>query len=461
MKHEEFEKLVNEAEALEGEDFEEYYKKHIFPEVTRIFCEKCEKQGITGRYRGVILTVGNSPEPLILTINGLKPERAHFICTRESERHLDRIVEETKLAPSRYTKDEVNKSDGVDVYKSVRKTVQNWDYHNGEIAADITGGTKAMVAGCSLAANTLGIDVLYVKSQYWKGKSKPKPASEELIQLKNPLEVFYEIEERKAEELMAHHNYEAAKNIYWHIAKNVESPRLFEAKAQLAEALQEWDAFNYTEAFKLISRAEEMNTQFNLNLPNLKPAITALHTLSQLNENQQSFTEFIKDPENASLLAADLLNNSQRRAKQGRYDDAIIRLYRALELLAQHLLLHRHNIDTGNITTEKLGKYQQTFKATTKQLHGGERSIPQKTGLLDSWILLYALGENITLQELTEMNNQITTRNLLMIEHRNQRGNKKAYEKFKKYTQQTTEKHFPNIQQHLQQTKHPTPTTPH
>lgn len=453
MKHEEFEKLINEAETLEGDDFEEYYRKHVFPEVTRIFCEKCEKQGLTGRYKGMILTVGNSPEPLILTINGVRPEQAHFLCTRESERHLDRIIEETKLTPSRYTKDKVNKSDGVDVYQSVKKTVQNWDYQNSEVAADITGGTKAMVAGCSLAANTIDINVLYVKSEYWKGKNKPKPASEELIQLKNPLEVFYEREEQKAEELMRHHHYEAAKNIYWHIAKNVEFPRAFEAKAQLAEALHEWDSFNYKQAWKLVNNAEEMRTRFNLHLPRLAPAINVLSTLTQI----EDFTEFIKDREKASLLTADLLNNSMRRAKQGRYDDAIIRLYRTLELLAQHILQHKYNIDTGNINTAQLQRCQDAFKRATKTLHGGERSIPQKTGLLDSWTLLHALGENITLQELTEMNQQITTRNLLMIEHRNQRGNKKAYEKFKQYTQKTLQKHIPNIKTHQQQTQHPTP----
>lgn len=461
MKHEEFQKLVNEAEALEGEEFEEHYKKHVFPEVKRIFCEKCERKGITGRYRGVILTVGNSPEPLILTINGVKPERAHFLCTRESERHLDRIIEETELAPSQYTRDEVNKSDGVDVYESVKKTVQNWEYQESEIAADVTGGTKAMVAGCSLAANTLRIDVLYVKSHYWKGKSKPKPASEELIQLKNPLEVFHDIKEQRADELMRHHHYQAAKEIYQHIANNVENPRAFEAKARLVEALHEWDSFNYKDAHKHLNKADELKNQFNLPLPNLNQALTSLQTLSHFTEQPENFAEFIKDPEKASLLAADLINNSLRRAKEGRYDDAIIRLYRALELSAQHLLLNRHGIDTGNIDLEELQEDEEAFKRATEALHGGERSIPEKTGLLESWTLLHVLGEEITLQELREMKGQITTRNLLMIEHRNERGNERDYRRFKRYTEEIIREHLPTIEEHLQQTRHPIPTRPH
>ena len=53
-------------------------------------------------------------------------------------------------------------------------------------------------------------------------------------------------------------------------------------------------------------------------------------------------------------LVEDLLLNAQRRAYQKRYDDAVGRLYRALELLAQIRLKQEYAVDTGDIDPMKL-----------------------------------------------------------------------------------------------------------
>jgi CRISPR-associated protein (TIGR02710 family) len=53
-------------------------------------------------------------------------------------------------------------------------------------------------------------------------------------------------------------------------------------------------------------------------------------------------------------IVQDLLLNAERRATQERYDDAVGRLYRAIELLAQIRLLKSHSIKTGNVETQQL-----------------------------------------------------------------------------------------------------------
>lgn len=53
-------------------------------------------------------------------------------------------------------------------------------------------------------------------------------------------------------------------------------------------------------------------------------------------------------------LVEDLLLNTQRRAHQQRYDDAVGRLYRALELLAQIRLQQTYKIETGNVELQQL-----------------------------------------------------------------------------------------------------------
>jgi len=50
---------------------------------------------------------------------------------------------------------------------------------------------------------------------------------------------------------------------------------------------------------------------------------------------------------------ADLFANAARRAKEGKFDDAVARLYRAVELLSQFFLA-RKGIDAGDVNIERL-----------------------------------------------------------------------------------------------------------
>jgi len=55
--------------------------------------------------------------------------------------------------------------------------------------------------------------------------------------------------------------------------------------------------------------------------------------------------------ENYDLLIADILNNARRRMKEGKYDDAMARLYRTVELIAQYRLKMKYEIDTSDVDT--------------------------------------------------------------------------------------------------------------
>ena len=55
-------------------------------------------------------------------------------------------------------------------------------------------------------------------------------------------------------------------------------------------------------------------------------------------------------PGEATLL--ELLANSERRAKQSRYDDAVGRLYRAVELRGQHLARQAFGAELGNLSVD-------------------------------------------------------------------------------------------------------------
>jgi len=61
-----------------------------------------------------------------------------------------------------------------------------------------------------------------------------------------------------------------------------------------------------------------------------------------------------KFEEKTKLLLIDLINNAERRIKEGKYDDAVARLYRAFELIAQIKLLELGLIDEIRLKDNKI-----------------------------------------------------------------------------------------------------------
>ncbi|OQA17126.1 MAG: CRISPR-associated protein (Cas_Cas02710) [Chloroflexi bacterium ADurb.Bin360] len=70
-------------------------------------------------------------------------------------------------------------------------------------------------------------------------------------------------------------------------------------------------------------------------------ARTLLETYHEQYESLWRFLKLLSSPKPGYAPVLDLLNNAQRRAARGRYDDAVARLYRAIEMLAQIRLKQR------------------------------------------------------------------------------------------------------------------------
>ncbi|MGH2386822.1 MAG: TIGR02710 family CRISPR-associated CARF protein, partial [Chloroflexota bacterium] len=77
----------------------------------------------------------------------------------------------------------------------------------------------------------------------------------------------------------------------------------------------------------------------------------------------------------------DLLRNAERRAAQGRYDDAVARCYRAVELLAQNRLLAVFGIKSNNVDP---GLAQEWLREQPERA----RRIPIKAGLEEDYAIL-------------------------------------------------------------------------
>ncbi len=191
----EFNRLVQQWKNMDHESQEgrlaaaEFYDRVLFPLIKEHFLNNPQNHP-KRNYYGLILSVGMSPEPLILSILALKPERVAFLYTADTEQYLDRIIDETGLSVNQTEKREISSSNVTDIYDAIMHLYEKWGKRS-DIAIDITGGKKAMVTGAAMAGVVLGADIYYVdNARYLPKLRRPDPGSEFLSVLPNPLEGF-------------------------------------------------------------------------------------------------------------------------------------------------------------------------------------------------------------------------------------------------------------------------------
>ena len=94
-----------------------------------------------------------------------------------------------------------------------------------------------------------------------------------------------------------------------------------------------------------------------------------MRVLSALLEQRERLKKLVAaGTEPSHGLLADLLANAQRRAETGRYDDALARLYRAVELAAEADIRARHGVVLKDPKT--FGKLSSELQAEAKTARG-------------------------------------------------------------------------------------------
>ena len=122
--------------------------------VTRHSCKVYEK------VEYLILSVGTSYEPLVLNIRLLRPEKLLFLCTRETEKYLEKIVKYCELEAGNYQKTIVSETDPSDIYMEIKRAFLAWGQPQ-KLYIDFTGGTKAMSAAAAMAGAMINVQLLY------------------------------------------------------------------------------------------------------------------------------------------------------------------------------------------------------------------------------------------------------------------------------------------------------------
>jgi len=304
-----------------------------------------------GKVKKIIaVTLGGSSQPIIRSILQHKPDKVLFFVTTSpnggSKKALlekvdgeKSIITQTGLKDSDYEVHEIQSPDDLtSSYNEIKEAMVNStpSITESDRIADYTGGTKTMAVSLAIAALDLNWKLSLVRGERTDlGKTVD---GTEVVQLVSTTQFLLQRTVERAIELFDLAQYEAAESILGSLISEISIEEDQMSRVQrlltLSRGFAAWDRFEHEKALDLL---EPRAAQIPLHVRCLKQL---------LGKSKGSGYEKVWD----------LLRNAERRAKQGRFDDAVMRLYRALEMFAQIRLRRTYELDTDDIQLEKLSE---------------------------------------------------------------------------------------------------------
>lgn len=382
----------------------------------------------------LFLTVGGSPDPLIYTIDELKPDYIVFICSKKelgdaSSIHQIPIIKKG-ISWGEFEEEilEVEPDDLDDCVAKISEKIGEVRDKNpeGELKANYTGGTKTMSAGLVVAALEERL-LLYVTTGSRKDVIKiSQVSSPQQLPLNH---IFFNRIERECDEHLNLFNYRACEQVICDgLQRHPFPPDMRDELMRWKEiiiAFRLWDDYQLLDAYKILKprKDEEKLREYALFLEEVLTEMARLSSpfARKLGESEPAIKWDRRLCKYAVVL--DLLLSGQRCAKRERFDEATARLYRALEALAQLRLKVEYKIDSGDVSSEQL---PESLKEKFARRDKGEKI---KLGLRDCYELLDSKGD-ILGEEFGRYNmlRVLERRNMSVLAHGFQPIEKKEYE---------------------------------
>lgn len=325
-------------------------------------------------FRGMIVTVGTSCEPVVKTIDEHAPEYVLFVVSEESrktvkEEILPLVNKIPEVAYLEVIDPQSLKSCHVEIHERMGAWIMECNLNLGDVGIDYTGGTKAMSIALVLAAIDHSIDrFVYVggTERDYENRGIVIEGFERIVSNQNPLLARAVREIERANWLLENFYAGAAARVLEEAKKICDEkyrPRL-NAWINISDAFGHADRFQFNQAVRIFtSNRIKFSDAFDESVFNQLDAIFEngwKKIKNSLNVNE-------KTPVGSEVFH-ELLANAERRAEQGRYDDAVGRLYRAIELKGQQIVSELpYKIELGillrdNVPSKKYEKITKKLK---------------------------------------------------------------------------------------------------
>lgn len=403
---------TNQAQpSPQAKEAKDLYEKQIWPLTKEGFTDRGQQQ-----YAASFHTVGTTPEPVILSVRALDAKKVYLLHTKDTEKLCERIEKELGWGVDRIKTLQVSRSDPEDIYKQVRQQVDRLD-PAAPIAFDPTGGTKAMVAGLAMFAFSLAEEgrtahVYYVDNEEYDDQlRRPVAGTEFLKRLENPREVVPDWLYHRAQDAYRQGDFPGAERLFEQAARKED--RAHSPEAMLSCAYRLLDAGQFKDAGEKLSELLKLlrNHPYRQSLlakhqeliQTQKQGLEVISELTTSLEGKEKDLAVLADHHKVAWTLAALRFMAQRRLSSGRIAEAVLLLYRALELVLQHRLALR-GFDTANPDYPRLCEFagidpnalQAAYQSERKKAKlKSEDNLLQKSEVdfTTSYFLLRAIGD--------------------------------------------------------------------
>jgi CRISPR-associated protein (TIGR02710 family) len=337
--------------------------------------------------KALILSIGESVESAVASINRSNPECVCFFVSESAKGDVDqKIIPKIERPPKQW--DQIVTPDPDDFLKccgaliaGIPGMVGRWQAEPSQVVVDYTGGTVTM-------AQALVLCTVDFASGY---QSSGGPPREGELQRVNPWDELSAVARWEAARTFNQSRFRGAADRFSRIQSRVsggEKP-LYKALSGLSLGYAAWDAFDYRQGWNKLQEAKkslEMATLFG-GPPGLKALLAGLKSNLPFLEKIAMGSQEVK-PE----LFLDLLANARRRALHDqRYEDAVVRVYRALEVLAQ-VGLFQKGIRSSAVDPSKL---PENLREEYVRRYTGETDGKIAIGVIPAFRLLKGMGDDL------------------------------------------------------------------
>ncbi|WP_286394426.1 TIGR02710 family CRISPR-associated CARF protein [Pseudanabaena mucicola] len=332
----------------------------------------------------LFITVGGSHQPIATSIKSQNPDRVVFICSDGAKGSKSQVLGEGKPCEVRKGTEVIESLPNIptqlglgdhfdaerdlvliqepdnltECYSKINQKIREVKQESprAEIAADYTGGTKTMSVALATAALDSEINLFITTSTTRQNLIKVE-SGERTRKATTTGVVVTKTVDKALPVYLQNYNYTAAiadlQNLLQSTELSSDQTRQIDELLDQCEGFDAWDRFDHRVA---LSRLQPYMRQTNIQPYGLflKKVIASRGLLDKELDTSDGMTG------HGYEVVEDLLLNADRRASQKRYDDAVGRLYRAIELLEQIRLFKQYGILTGDVDISKLPAQLQT-----------------------------------------------------------------------------------------------------
>ncbi len=393
--------------------------------------------------QAMLVNVGGAVSAAVHTLNEQQPRFVCFFVSPDTKSSIrEKILPALNYQPEHFDWIETpSPQDLVTCYRALASELpgmlKKWGVEANQLAVEYTAGTKPMSVAAVLMTIETSSQYFYVGSKDPQGRDRGGigivlDGKEWTWFQSNP---WSELAVRARQEIAFLFNHgrfadaqERAKRLSAVVPADMR--KVYDALAELIEGYALWDRFEYkTAQSKIFSALSKLKLYVAGRADPLRPA---LDVVEQNAEFLRLHNE--KGAESQRLDILDLIANAARRADVAqKYDDAVARLYSALEALARNQLLSAYQIKNSAVKPEQI---PESLRNEFIRLYSDPENPSDglKLGLKASYQLLHALGNDLGKkyqEQEAELNKVLYARNQSRLAHGTEPIKPETYQKLR------------------------------